>query len=674
MYSILGANDVDVNDSLTLSLVSDSSNFTSTNTGIDNATSGVLQLTSADITALGISANVGDFFIYSLGFDGLNASETSTATFNVILSDGTDSVTSTVTLTVNGVTDVVTGSGIDGYITNMTVFSDSIIANGILDAGETSDLTNEAGEFTLSGGTLSGVTIGYGGIDISTGLAFEGIYKAPSGVSVLNPITTLLVNLMATPGTTLADAIATVKADFGITSSVDLLADPIASALAATGTLQADYVTLQMINTKIDNTIGQIAAAIEGAGIATEINAYAAISTELASMLLAGSVNLDNNTDVNTLITNTLAALSNGSLTPAAQSDLVTIVLNTNTAITDSISTSLTSAEALESLAKVQIAAESVENELEEGVKAGDTSSAVISSTGTEFAEKVTTAQVGLISKDQAVLDYAPTSKDILVELIESQLIDSTIDNTTLTVLADSDKSLAYNTYDLNVLDTYTFARSGTTLGLTITTASSGLLDAFTNNNMDYIRDVAIEIISIPEIATALASISNVTMLTLIAQLQIASSVHDIATALTSVGITPSISAAGLSLTFTDVSILESKGLVTIDVNSDGSYTVESPLFNNLSVVDNVTFSFDYTATDSSGLTSDAKTVSLSINGTNDSPVVTSAVVINVDENQLDSANNTTLTVSVDDEFALHNFVYDLDVTDDHNFNRLGTT
>jgi VCBS repeat-containing protein len=771
MFNIMGVNDVDVNDSLSLSLVSNSSNFTSTtNTGILNSNSGVVQLTSTDIVAFGLTgvANVGDFFIYSIGFDGLNASDVANVSFNVQVSDGTAITTSTVSLTVDGVNDapvisattevngtfvntsipntysssiivadinasdvdndtltysiivnplddsqylsinsttgivifsdeasfnnasasalnfqvkvtdgnggeaiysIQSGAGIDGYITNMTVFSDAN-ANGVLDASETSDLTNTAGEFTLSGGDLSGVTIGYGGIDISTGLAFEGIYKAPSGSTILNPVTTLLVNLMA-EGKTLVEAMATVKSQLGITSSVDLLADPIASALSSTGTLQSDYVSLQMMNIKIDNTIGQIAAAFEGANIATEINAYAAISTELASMLSSGLVNLDSSADLNTLITNTLNALS-GSLTPIAQSDIVTVILNTNTAITNSISASLTSVEALEALAKVQIAAESVENELEEGVKAGDTSTAVSSSTGTEFAGKVAAAQAGLISKDQAVLDYAPISKDILIELIESQLTDSTIDNTTLTVAVDSDKSLAYNTSDLNVLDTYTFARSGTTLGLTITTASSGLVDAFTNNNISYIRDVALEIVSIPEIATALASVTNVTMLNLIAQLQAANSVHEIAVILTSVGITPSINAAGLSLTFPDASILESKDLITIDVASDGSYTVSSPLFNNLGVVDNVTFSFDYKATDSSGLISDAKTVSLSINGTNDAPVVTSAVVINVDENQLDNVNNTTLTVAVDDLNSLNNFVYDLDVTDDHNFNRLG--
>ena len=261
----------------------------------------------------------------------------------------------------------------------------------------------------------------------------------------------------------------------------------------------------------------------------------------------------------------------------------------------------------------------------------------------------------------------APVAKDILIELIENQLTNTSIDNTTLTVGVNSDKSLNNNITDSDVLDTHTFARWGTSLSLTFTTSSSGLVHSVQNNQIEYIRDVAAKFVSIPEIATVLSSITNVNMLILIDQLQNASSVSQIAIILNSVGITPSITSAGLNLTIADASILETKGLLTIDLSSnDGSYSVSSPLFNNLGVTDTVSLSFDYIVTDSEN-ESDIGTVTINIKGSNDALMIEN-VTISTHEDAL--VNSTKLEIGIDNPYSLTNFVHDIDVTDDFYFEK----
>ncbi len=58
LFEMLEITDVDSNDGLSLSLVSNSSVFTSVNAGITEGINGVVQLTQERIDALGIEANV----------------------------------------------------------------------------------------------------------------------------------------------------------------------------------------------------------------------------------------------------------------------------------------------------------------------------------------------------------------------------------------------------------------------------------------------------------------------------------------------------------------------------------------------------------------------------------------------------------------------------------------
>jgi VCBS repeat-containing protein len=92
------------------------------------------------------------------------------------------------------------GRIVDGYIAGATVFADAN-NNGILDPGEAHTTTNADGSFTLVGG--SGPLISMGGTDVSTGLAFDGVLKAPAGSTVITPLTTLIAALVPNNATQL---------------------------------------------------------------------------------------------------------------------------------------------------------------------------------------------------------------------------------------------------------------------------------------------------------------------------------------------------------------------------------------------------------------------------------------------------------------------------------------
>jgi len=81
------------------------------------------------------------------------------------------------------------GSGVDGYLSGVTIYSDNN-QNGELDADDSVAIANATGGFKMYGG--NGPIIMYGGTDISTGLDFGVQYEAPAGYSIINPISSLV--------------------------------------------------------------------------------------------------------------------------------------------------------------------------------------------------------------------------------------------------------------------------------------------------------------------------------------------------------------------------------------------------------------------------------------------------------------------------------------------------
>jgi Ca2+-binding RTX toxin-like protein len=212
----------------------------------------------------------------------------------------------------------------DGYLSGALVWIDAdddgardwtdSNRNGLWESGEGESWTLTDGQGRYSGlegnGTLrvaanpNGTTI-----DISTGAVFTGSYAAPSGSSVISPLTTLL----AASGDQ-----QTIKEAFGL-DEVDLTSfDPLAAATAADGHNAADAaaaIQMQSVNAQIANILAVATGMMTAAGAsASSTSAIAnAIAQNLATAASAGPVDLTSAT----VISSAIAAGSVGVLTSA---------------------------------------------------------------------------------------------------------------------------------------------------------------------------------------------------------------------------------------------------------------------------------------------------------------------------------------------------------------------
>ena len=116
----------------------------------------------------------------------------------------------------------ISGYVIDGYISGATVTRE-FDANSVT--------TNGSGFF--SGLQGSGILTATGGVDISTGLPFTGVLRAPDGSTVITPLTTMMVQLSQQFGFNNSDAESVIKTALGLDSRLNLLTtDPLAEASA----------------------------------------------------------------------------------------------------------------------------------------------------------------------------------------------------------------------------------------------------------------------------------------------------------------------------------------------------------------------------------------------------------------------------------------------------------
>ncbi|MCR4377239.1 MAG: tandem-95 repeat protein, partial [Rhodospirillales bacterium] len=184
-----------------------------------------------------------------------------TGEFQYTVSDGNGGEV-IATATVEVAPRIVSGEVIDGYIEGATVFADAN-NNGVLDEGEVSVRTGTNGSFTLVGGT--GPLVMVGGIDVSTGVAFEGVMRAPEGATIVSPLTTLLSS-MVDSGKTVEEATALVSQALGITGTVDLMSfDPVEASLSTSSeqkTVGAEVMTAAIL---VQNTVLQMSSVISGA-------------------------------------------------------------------------------------------------------------------------------------------------------------------------------------------------------------------------------------------------------------------------------------------------------------------------------------------------------------------------------------------------------------------------
>lgn len=179
------------------------------------------------------------------------------------------------------------GKAIDGYLAGATVFVD-VDGDGQLDADEPRATTDADGDFTLP--RVAGEIVAFGGTDIATGLAFTGVLKAPSGATVVTPLTTLMAERMA-EGEDAEAARAAVLSALGLGDlNVDLTTlDPVAAAAAG----DADALALHKAGVAVAALVAQVTEQARGAAgggeredIAGEV--YALLAGQLAANALQG--------------------------------------------------------------------------------------------------------------------------------------------------------------------------------------------------------------------------------------------------------------------------------------------------------------------------------------------------------------------------------------------------
>ncbi|UPJ96392.1 HYR domain-containing protein [Bradyrhizobium sp. 172] len=207
---------------------------------------------------------------------------------------------------------------INHYISGATVFADAN-GNGQLDPGEVSTTTDATGGFSLAGGTEP--LVAFGGINTSTGLAFKGQLSAPSGSSVITPLTTLMSLLSS-------DAFAEQKvlSSFGLSSSIDLNTfDPIAAAKAGS----ADGAAVEIAHAKVYDTVSLIASTLVAAGGDFSGGVKEALAA-IAAAIDGLGVNLTNEAQLKALVL--AAAQADGlSLDQGIADSVASITVATNT-------------------------------------------------------------------------------------------------------------------------------------------------------------------------------------------------------------------------------------------------------------------------------------------------------------------------------------------------------
>lgn len=205
-------------------------------------------------------------------------------------------------------TPTTTGKVVDGYIAGATVFIDTN-RNGQLDAGEPTTQSDAQGNFTLPQG-VDGPVVAFGGRDVTTGVDFTGILKAPAGSTAVTPLTTLVAEVMQSKGLSLAAAQEQVLDAVGLTAlkgKVNLTTlDPVAGVAAgqdgALAVQKAGVIVATMVNS-LTVKVQQVA------GVATDKHdeIAAGIFSEVAKAMTAGALAADKITATAETLVNSVA-------------------------------------------------------------------------------------------------------------------------------------------------------------------------------------------------------------------------------------------------------------------------------------------------------------------------------------------------------------------------------
>ncbi len=281
------------------------------------------------------------------------------------------------------------GHAIQGYISGATVFADTN-GNGVLDPGEASTTTNATGGFALLGGT--GPLVAFGGTDTSTNLPFTGRLTAPSGSTVVTPLTTLVQAL-----TTGANPLSVTAAEQAVLTTLGLSLpggadldhfDSIAGLLAGASGAAAAYAA----DTQVYDTVRMAAAALgDGA------NAQADVFAALANVIKAAPstpLDLTSATTVGGIVTDALALDPSLPAPTSAQIGQIATVIAASNALSAQGAAAGIPTDAYKQISAVAHVAQGDATTALKTLANLDTT--VTSFTGTPLSQAVTAAEAGV--------------------------------------------------------------------------------------------------------------------------------------------------------------------------------------------------------------------------------------------------------------------------------------
>ena len=316
----------------------------------------------------------------------------------------------------------------DGYLSGALVWIDTngdgvrtwtdVNSNGKWDAGEGDPwtLTDNTGQFKglIGDGTIhmtENTDPLHPTVDISTGKSFTGSYSAPSGSTVVTPLTTLVV---AAAGVTTGDDVAAAQAKvaaaqtkvavaLGLDTNLNLKTyDPVveASKVNATAASVATALKVQSATIQVANIIDIAASVTEGAG-GSSANTAGSVATALMAKAAAGNgtIDLANVTVISDTVTTSAKTVVidtvklNTIATNIAVISTAAALVNTNI---EKVSTDASSAAIANPLQTIDSKAS-----LTNIVKA----QIVAQETATQAAESVQTNTNKVTLTDQAILD-----------------------------------------------------------------------------------------------------------------------------------------------------------------------------------------------------------------------------------------------------------------------------
>ncbi|MBF0470813.1 MAG: hypothetical protein HQL48_05505, partial [Gammaproteobacteria bacterium] len=314
------------------------------------------------------------------------------------------------------------GKVIDGYVRDATVFADAN-GNGVLDAGELSSTTDAKGNFLLENADdtpIKGELISQGGIDIATGFAAIGEFRAPEGATVISPLTTLIAAIAEREGIDSATAATRLKAALGVDPALDLLNyDPIATAMAPESTpeMVATALAVQAATTRLTVLIQTGGALLAGSALTPDIatGTEAILATLVATLAAGEPLNLSDATVITTLLQTAASGVRPDQTLPA---DTLSEVATLTATLNQSIATTADPYSALKEMAALQIVTGQNQDSLKSAVSAGsvNTISATLSGDALTSALQQARTELGDVdgddSNDAENINNAPTVEE----------------------------------------------------------------------------------------------------------------------------------------------------------------------------------------------------------------------------------------------------------------------